>query len=456
MAKKMVYASKATADTRAQSYKKDKELPKMSIAETREALKQAYDYINTFNELGFCVYCATFKKREVFYASTDPRNKAGITPICKECMRKIGLRVDNQGQEHECTKESLQDALFYANKPYLDSIWDSSVQESENEITGKRKSGVYQAYLKNVAMVNYYSLGYRDSDFFKKDSSSTPVFYADEAEKRDEYQISQMDEEDVNEFEKNKADVKKLLGYLPYESESASDQVQLYGQLIGLIDANGDENDDMIRNQSCISICRSFLQASKIDNAIAAMMADVKNIEQNAPSIKSLQDSKKNIMAQITSLAAESQLSLKNARNKSKGSNSWSGKIKAIRDLNLRQVNMFDIKTCKGMQQVQEISDASIMKQLALDESEWSDMVAEMRVTNRQLYDERDAYQEINRIILKENLDLRDTLEEYGLLNDKDLVDLRELYSAFRDRDEEDEKSVSEEKVEGTGGDGNG
>ena len=50
--------------------------------------------------------------------------------------------------------------------------------------------------------------------------------------------------------------------------------------------------------------------------------------------------------------------------------------------MNLRAglVNGFDIQTCKAMQQVQEISDASIFKQLALDDSEWSDMVAEMRI----------------------------------------------------------------------------
>ena len=75
----------------------------------------------------------------------------------------------------------------------------------------------------------------------------------------------------------------------------------------------------------------------------------------------------------------------------------------------------FDIDTCRGMQQVQEISDASIMKQLALDESEWSDMVSEMRVVNTGLRKEKDAYQEINRILLRENLDLRDTLKENNL-----------------------------------------
>ena len=121
--------------------------------------------------------------------------------------------------------------------------------------------------------------------------------------------------------------------------------------------------------------------------------------------------------------------------------------IKKIKGLNLREgeVNGFDIDTCRGMQQVQEISDASIMKQLALDESEWSDMVAEMRVTNTTLRREKDAYQEINRILLRENLDLRDTLKEKDLLEEGQLKDLRDLYSVFGDSEESSSEGDEDE-----------
>ena len=98
------------------------------------------------------------------------------------------------------------------------------------------------------------------------------------------------------------------------------------------------------------------------------------------------------------------------------------------------------------MQQVQEISDASIMKQLALDESEWSDMVAEMRVVNTGLRKEKDAYQEINRILLRENLDLRDTLKENNLLNEEQLKDLKDVYSVFAEFDEVEESPDDETK----------
>ena len=99
------------------------------------------------------------------------------------------------------------------------------------------------------------------------------------------------------------------------------------------------------------------------------------------------------------------------------------------------------------MQQVQEISDASIMKQLALDESEWSDMVAEMRVDNQKLRKERDSYKEINRILLQENLDLKDYMEENDIASDVKRVNLKDLYSVFA-ADESEENTEEEDNNE--------
>ena len=94
------------------------------------------------------------------------------------------------------------------------------------------------------------------------------------------------------------------------------------------------------------------------------------------------------------------------------------------------------LATCRGMQQVQEISDASIMKQLALDESEWSDIVAEMRKDNQALRKERDSYKEINRILLQENLDLKDYFEDEGINPGIEYKNLKDLYSVFANKDE--------------------
>ena len=101
--------------------------------------------------------------------------------------------------------------------------------------------------------------------------------------------------------------------------------------------------------------------------------------------------------------------------------------------MNLREgeVNGFDIATCKGMKQVMDLSNESILKQLRLDESEWSDMVAEQREMITNLRSNLDKYKEISRILLRENIDLKDYMDENDLLKPENLVDLNDLYSCF-------------------------
>lgn len=417
--------------------KKSVQPTKMTIAETRAENEKLKEELEKLKDGGYCYMCGKHKKRDDFYVCTDPMTTSGITPICKRCAKNIALRVDKNGEEHEPTKESMMLALRYLNKPFLNKLWDSSIQESENLVAGKVKYNAATAYFKNIQMVNYIGLTYFDSDIFKE-----KVVYDDEKQAMEAEQI--FDASDYDSYIKNKEDVKRLLGYDPFEQEALSDQPLLYGQLLGLLDAGGDENDDMMRNASAISIVRGFLQSAKIDDSIVALMSDIKQLQQNSATIKSLQDSKKQLTSVIKDLAAESCISLKNNKNAKKGENTWTGKIKKIKDLNLRdgQINGFDIATCRGMQQVQEISDASIMKQLALDESEWSDMVAEMRVDNQKLRKERDSYKEINRILLQENLDLKDYLDENNIASDIKRVSLKDLYSVFGT--EESEEDVEE------------
>ena len=87
------------------------------------------------------------------------------------------------------------------------------------------------------------------------------------------------------------------------------------------------------------------------------------------------------------------------------------------------------------------------MKQLALDESEWSDMVAEQRQKIVELQSQRDIYKEINRILLRENIDLRDILSENGLLDESNLQNLKQLFSAFSEieKDNEGDEDLSED-----------
>jgi hypothetical protein len=294
-------------------------------------------------------------------------------------------------------------------------------------------------------MVNYRGMRWRDGDIFQTYIEDAKQIAALEAGNKEAAETLILSKEVDGEFEKNRKDVIRLLGYDPFEGEKLEDQPLLYSQLIGYLDSGGDGNEDMMRTSSAITIVRGFSQQAKIDDKIAKAMA---NTNINPTELKTLLDAKKNLSATISQLAEQSCLSLKHNKNASKGENTWTGKIKKLKDIDLRdaEVNGFDIGTCRGMQQVLEISDASIMKQLALDESEWSDMVAEQRKTIVDLQKQRDVYREVNRIILRENLDLRDTLEENGLLDKSNLKDLKELFSPLGETStqEEDENNDNE------------
>ena len=382
-------------------------------------------------EGAWCYMCDAHKKKEDFYVSTDPMIQGGVTPICKLCARKIACRVDKNGDLHEPTKESVIEALRYLNKPFLEVLWDASIQESQNLTLGRTKTNAWTSYSKNMQMVQYVGLTFKDSDMFKE-----KIVYEDE--KSTQQIVEEHNGLDTyDSYIKNKEDVKRLLDYDPFEKEPVADQPFLYSQLLGMLDASEDANEDMMRVSSAIEIVRNFLQLQKINDSLAKIMGDFSRIQDNSATIKSLQDSKQKLSSMITNLAAESCLSLKNSKRQVKGENTWTGKIKRIKDLNLREgeMNGFDVGTCRGMQQVQEISDASIMKQLALDESEWSDIVANMRVENQRLRKEKESYKEINRILLKENIDLKDYLDEKDIIPKDSTVNLKDIYSVFSDID---------------------
>lgn len=392
-----------------------------------------------------CPYCNKEKKKSDFYMSTDPRVLTGITSMCKECAKKIARNWDENKQEYgQCTKKSVMMALEYIDKPFIEVLWDSSYHEVYDETKKVRKESIWEAYIKNIGMPQYKTMRWRDGDLFNTYVEDAKAVADMEKRQEENAQMIANSQEVNNEFEKNKRDVIRLLGYDPFESEKIEDQPLLYSQLIGYLDAGGDGNDDMMRTSSAITIVRGFLQQAKIDDRLAKSMA---NTNVNTAEIKALLDSKQKISSTISQLAEQSCLSLKHNKNASKGENTWTGKIKKLKDLNLREaeVNGFDIGTCRGMQQVLEMSDASIMRQLNLDESEWSDMVAEQRKKLVNVQNERDVYKEINRILLRENLDLRDTLEDQGLLDTTNLQNLKELFSAFGEIDAQEDEDDSDE-----------
>nr|DAL08604.1 MAG TPA_asm: restriction endonuclease [Caudoviricetes sp.] len=359
-----------------------------------------------------CPYCNKEKVETEFYMSSDPLVMTGKTTMCKDCAEKIARNWDSRTKEyHDCTKASVQEALERLDKPFLDKIWDSSYFEYINDDSGLKRTNIWAAYIKNIGMKQYIGLRWRDGDLFTSYKESALKQARQEVQNDDVPKSQEISEE----YEKNRADVIRLLGYDPFEHEQEEDKPLLYSQLIGYLDLGGD-NEDMMRTSSAITIVRGFSQQAKLDDMIAKAMASP-NVSNKSGEIKSYLDSKQKVSATISQLAEQSCLSLKHNKNASKGENTFTGKVKKLKEINLREaeVNAFDIGTAEGMRQVADISNASIMKQIALDENDYTEMLATQREMITKLQEKADSNEEKARILLRENLDLKKYIEEQGI-----------------------------------------
>lgn len=364
----------------------------------------------TVEEKFVCLHCGKLKKRSEFYVSRDPAVTVGIAMPCKDCAEKIARNYNPKtGEYGDVTKASLQRACEYLDVPFVDKLWDSSISEVHDETHEKVRSNVWRAYIKNVNSLNQYA-GYRwrDGDVFKSGGN-------------EEKQIEVVtDERDANpevlaELEKNRKDIIRLIGYDPFEKEMPEDQPLLYAQLIGYIDMGGD-NEDTTRVLDSIEMVRGYSQLQKLNDMVAKALSNLAKTGQ-AGEIKNYMDTKKKLVDAITTLAEQSCISQKHNKNASKGENTWTGKIKKLKELNLREaeLNAFDIETCDGMRQVADISNASIIKQLHLDESDYTEMIAQQRDMITKLQEKADLKTEEARILLRENIDLKNFIEERGI-----------------------------------------
>lgn len=364
-----------------------------------------------------CYLCGGVKARDEFYISTDPNAKTRVCRVCKECAEKIAIPIDlRTGNPGQASKESIMEALEYLDKPFKDKTWVDAVLAEKNSIASSKNNRYqvtsYSYYMRVIStMSSTEGLRWRDSDLFAGGVLTT------QSDTEKEYVVSEMDTEVAIQYNKNKEDVFRLLGYEPFAEERIEDQPFLYSQLVGFLDANEDANEDQMRVQSIITIVRSFLQMNAIDNRISKLMADAMGIEKNASAIKTLQDSKRMLSTMITQLAAESCISMKNNKNAVKGENTITGKWKKLKTIGLRAAenNAFDIETCKGMQQVFDISNASIMKQIRLDENDYTEMLATQREMITKLQRELSDANEKARILLRENLDIKKYVTEQGI-----------------------------------------
>ena len=360
-------------------------------------------------ELFKCPFCMRDLEKRQFYTSSDPNIKTGITRICKECSNQMVL--DKNGK---VSRDRVQMVLEYMDKPFLSDLYDSACLDVSNPTSGNYGKNLFGMYLTRLnGLPHYKGLRWHDSDVFMGRD-------VQDADKSLSIDVSK-NEEIMEMYKQNRHDVIKILGYDPFASEADEDKPLLYSKMCGYFN---ETNDDEFLIASAVEIVKLQNQIEKINSAITKYQRDPKMTIENATAIKTLMAIKKDASATALSYAKDNGISQNFNKKKSKGSTTWSGRVKELKEMNLREqeVNAFDVGTAAGIQQVANASMQAILTEIALDENDYTEMIATQREELAELQNKLSASEEEARIYRRENNDLKDYMRDKGLIDDNDKI----------------------------------
>lgn len=390
--------------------KKKTENARRPIAEVRAENEKLHKLLDTGCR---CAMCGKVKDQETkFYYDTNPvLGGSSFSRICRECAKAIACRRDKNGEDHEPTKESVIETLRILDKPFLETVWNASIQESENLVTGKTKSNVWSSYAKNIQMVNYVGKTFKDSDMFKEH-----IKYEDEI--TDDDRMKEIPSDVRETFEINKKTTLRFLGYDPFENEPVEEQPLLYAKLVNYFDESVKE--DGLKLEAVIEIVQTFKDVKTINDAISKYKIQLEGNPNIITTIKSLAETKQKMITSALSLAKDNGISVNYNNSKSKGAGTLSGIIKELSEMNLEEaeINTFNAETNDAISSIMKRNFQNQMAQINPDENDWEREVAHQAQLIHTLQSERDNAVEYCRLLRKENKDLKDFLKERNIIND--------------------------------------
>ena len=265
-------------------------------------------------------------------------------------------------------------------------------------------------------------------------------------------QFDELELEKELEFKRNKDDIIKILGYYPFEGEDNQDL--LCGQLITFL---GDEDvkESSIKLNAIISIIRTQRAVDVISKSLSDKTKDLTKLDDQLGSIKQMTAIQKDLSKTILDTAKDNKLTDLWSGKKTAGANTLTGTLYKLRQINLdeAQVNLYDIRTSLGMEQVAKQSARGIVENLNWGDDASMDMIKEQRVLIDKYYKLYISLKEENRklkvICHLNNVDY--TTDNY--LQDvewEDIPSVSEITREYVDKIiEENEQRVSElEEIE--------
>ena len=153
------------------------EVRKTGVGEIRKAYNNlAKDYNRIINgDIYLCPKCNEFHGIDAFYS--DKKYAIGLFPICKKCLIGMACDYDKKTNQYSDNREKTMRVLEMMDLPYIDSMYQSALTSTNEDIQDKHRATAWQHYITVIkSLPNWRGLTWADSEL--------PADYINETEEQ--------------------------------------------------------------------------------------------------------------------------------------------------------------------------------------------------------------------------------------------------------------------------------
>ena len=334
-----------------------------------------------------CLCCGTLRPESKFYKNKWSKiwvQNDHVIPICRDCVQNYFNTMKESTKSNELAMKVLCGIMDW---PFYASMFAGVVEKHKNDFAPG-------FYFRNVQMAQYNGKTHIDS------------FLDGELTKTDDAVRTERETRWTTKDKQNMRYAISVVGYDPFDLDGMTDEDRRYcfNVLAGYCDSDG-IRDDSHKRQAAIQATQLSLQCKKLDDAINEELMRKRADESR---LRSLSETKTKFISSLSKIAQDNNFSSNYNDSSRAGKNTLSMKMKEMEEDGYQAIkpNLFDIKTCEAMKQIAELSDRSILDQLALDDSEYASMVGEQRQMIASLTARAEAAEEESRMLKNRIIDM--------------------------------------------------
>lgn len=155
--------------------KTDKELAKIGVMALRKDYSSlAADYNKILaNDILLCPSCGEWLKADTGFYS-DNKYVTGRFPVCKRCILKMVEQRQNDDDQPNETRESVQKVLQFMDCVYDDDFYEQCVKGALDEAKEKNRNSPFATYITSIkSLPNWRGKSWKDSKFANDDIRET-------------------------------------------------------------------------------------------------------------------------------------------------------------------------------------------------------------------------------------------------------------------------------------------